>query len=83
MFSFELSAEHLEMKQWIHDFAEKRIRPAAQEWDEREETPWPLIQEAAEIGLYSVDFLQQIPPRLRLVVQETQEGPLGRVQLRH
>ena len=59
MVSFELSAEQLEMKQWIHDFAEKRIRPAAQEWDEREETPWPLIQEAAEIGIYSVDFLQQ------------------------
>src|ERR1035437_3367067 len=59
MVSFELSAEQLEMKQWIHDFAEKRIRPAAAEWDEREETPWPLIQEAADIGLYSVDFLQQ------------------------
>ena len=59
MVSFELSAEQLEVKQWIHDFAEKRIRPAAAEWDEREETPWPLIQEAADIGLYSVDFLQQ------------------------
>ena len=23
------------------------VRPAAAEWDEREETPWPLIQEAA------------------------------------
>src|ERR1700738_5292138 len=59
MVSFELSAEQLEMKQWVHDFAEKRIRPAAQEGDEREETPGPRIQEAAEIGLYSVDFLQQ------------------------
>ena len=36
-----------------------RRRRAAQEGDEREETPWPLIQEAAEIGLYSVEFLQQ------------------------
>jgi acyl-CoA dehydrogenase len=59
MVSFELSAEQLEMKQWIHEFAEKRIRPAAQEWDEKEEMPWPLIQEAAEVGIYSVDFLQQ------------------------
>jgi alkylation response protein AidB-like acyl-CoA dehydrogenase len=33
------------------------IRPAAQEWDEREETPWPIIQEAAKIGLYSFDFI--------------------------
>jgi alkylation response protein AidB-like acyl-CoA dehydrogenase len=59
MISFELSAEQLEMKQWIHEFAEKKIRPAASEWDEKEEMPWPLIQEAAEVGIYSVDFLQQ------------------------
>jgi acyl-CoA dehydrogenase len=59
MISFELSAEQLEMKQWIHEFAEKKIRPAAAEWDEKEEMPWPIIQEAAEVGIYSVDFLQQ------------------------
>jgi acyl-CoA dehydrogenase len=58
--SFELSAEQLEMRQWIHDFAAKELRPAAQEWDEREETPWPVIQKAAEVGIYSVEFLQQI-----------------------
>ena len=33
------------------------IRPAAPEWDEREETPWPIIEEAAKIGLYSLDFI--------------------------
>ncbi|MHB8509574.1 MAG: acyl-CoA dehydrogenase family protein [Candidatus Dormibacteria bacterium] len=60
MVSFELSAEQLEMKQWIHEFAAKELRPAAAEWDEREETPWPIIQKAAEVGIYSVDFLQQI-----------------------
>ncbi|MFI5068496.1 MAG: acyl-CoA dehydrogenase family protein, partial [Streptosporangiales bacterium] len=32
------------------------IRPAGAEWDEREETPWPILQEAAKIGLYSLDF---------------------------
>ncbi len=32
-----------------------RLRAAA-EWDEREETPWPIIEEAAKIGLYSLDF---------------------------
>ena len=31
------------------------IRPAASEWDENEQTPWPVIQEAAKIGLYSMD----------------------------
>src|SRR5271156_3871741 len=29
---------------------------AAAEWDEREQTPWPILQEAATIGLYSLDF---------------------------
>jgi alkylation response protein AidB-like acyl-CoA dehydrogenase len=35
------------------------IRPAAAEWDEREETPWPIIQEAAKVGIYSLDFYAQ------------------------
>ena len=33
--------------------------PAAAEWDEREETPWPVIQEAAKIGLYRFEALAQ------------------------
>jgi hypothetical protein len=44
------------MKGWVHEFARDVIRPAAAEWDEREETPWPIIEEAAKIGLYSLDF---------------------------
>lgn len=35
------------------------MRPAAAEWDEREETPWPIIQEAAKLGIYSLDFYAQ------------------------
>ena len=35
------------------------MRPAAEEWDEREEFPWPLVEEAAKIGLYSFDFFAQ------------------------
>jgi len=56
-FSLELNEDQLQIQQWIHDFAERVIRPAAHEWDEREETPWPIIQEAAKIGIYSLDFL--------------------------
>jgi alkylation response protein AidB-like acyl-CoA dehydrogenase len=44
------------MRKWVHEFAENVIRPAAAEWDEREQTPWPVIQEAAKVGLYSIDF---------------------------
>jgi acyl-CoA dehydrogenase len=36
------------------------VRPAAAEWDEREETPWPVIQEAAKIGLYGFEGIAQL-----------------------
>jgi alkylation response protein AidB-like acyl-CoA dehydrogenase len=55
-FSLELPPDLREMQDWIHDFAETVIRPAAAEWDEREETPWPILEEASKIGLYSLDF---------------------------
>ena len=55
-FSLELNEDQLQIQKWVHDFAENVIRPAAHEWDEREETPWPIIEEAAKIGLYSLEF---------------------------
>jgi alkylation response protein AidB-like acyl-CoA dehydrogenase len=55
-FSLALSDDLADMRKWVHEFAETVIRPAAAEWDEREETPWPVIQEAAKVGLYSLDF---------------------------
>jgi alkylation response protein AidB-like acyl-CoA dehydrogenase len=56
-FSLELDDDQLQLQKWVHDFAADVIRPAAREWDEREETPWPIIQEAANIGLYSWEFV--------------------------
>ena len=55
-FSLDLNEDQLQIQKWVHDFAEDVIRPAAHEWDEREETPWPIIEEAAKIGLYSMEF---------------------------
>ncbi|RZT83267.1 alkylation response protein AidB-like acyl-CoA dehydrogenase [Pseudonocardia sediminis] len=57
MFSFELSEEHRDLREWVHGFAADVVRPAAAEWDEREETPWPILQEAAKIELYSFETL--------------------------
>ncbi|MFC0625717.1 acyl-CoA dehydrogenase family protein [Kribbella deserti] len=54
-FSLELNDEQQEIRSWAHEFAASVMRPAAEEWDERETTPWPIIQEAAKIGLYSLD----------------------------
>jgi alkylation response protein AidB-like acyl-CoA dehydrogenase len=55
-FSLELNEDQLQIQKWVHDFAETVVRPAAEEWDEREEFPWPVVEEAAKIGLYSFDF---------------------------
>jgi acyl-CoA dehydrogenase len=57
MFSLELSEEHRDLRDWVHGFATDVIRPAAAEWDEREKTPWPILQEAAKIGLYGSETL--------------------------
>jgi acyl-CoA dehydrogenase len=58
-FSLELSEDQRDIRDWVHGFAEGVVRPAAAEWDEREETPWPIIQEAAKIGLYGFEALAQ------------------------
>jgi alkylation response protein AidB-like acyl-CoA dehydrogenase len=58
-FSLELSEDLRDMRGWVHDFAASVIRPAGSEWDEREETPWPILEEASKIGLYSLDFFAQ------------------------
>ncbi|WP_328862312.1 acyl-CoA dehydrogenase family protein [Streptomyces sp. NBC_00306] len=56
-FSFQLTEEQRDLRDWVHGFAADVVRPAASEWDEREETPWPVIQEAAKIGLYGFESL--------------------------
>src|SRR3989449_8479881 len=58
-FSLELSQDQKDVRDWVHGFAEQVVRPAAHEWDEREETPWPVIQEAAKIGLYGFEGIAQ------------------------
>jgi alkylation response protein AidB-like acyl-CoA dehydrogenase len=55
-FNLHLDDDQLQIQKWVHEFAADVVRPAAHEWDEREETPWPIIREAAKIGLYSFDF---------------------------
>ena len=71
-FSLQLSEDQLQLQKWVHDFAENEIRPAAEEWDEREEFPWPVVEKAAEIGLYSWEFMAEMmmndPTGLNLVL---------------
>ena len=58
-FDLELSPDLVHIRDWVHEFATDVIRPAAAEWDEREETPWPIIQEAAKVGVYSMEFFAE------------------------
>jgi alkylation response protein AidB-like acyl-CoA dehydrogenase len=54
--SFDLTEDQVELQKWVHEFAANVVRPAAAEYDEREAFPWDVLQEAAKIGLYSLDF---------------------------
>ena len=56
-FSLTLNDDQQQIRDWVHTFAADVIRPAAHEWDEREEFPWPVVQEAAKIGLYGFEFM--------------------------
>jgi alkylation response protein AidB-like acyl-CoA dehydrogenase len=81
-FSLELNEDQRTVQEWVRGFAADVMRPAAAEWDEREETPWPIIQEAAKVGLYSVEFFAEAnadPTGLRLpiIMEELFWGDAG------
>jgi acyl-CoA dehydrogenase len=77
---FQLSEDQIVTRKWAHEFAEKEIRPAAPEYDESEEFPWPVVKKAAEIGLYTLDFWTETVAQdqtgltLPIVMEETSWG---------
>lgn len=56
-FSMELNEDQKTLQDWLHGFAVNEMRPIAHEWDEREETPWEFIKQAAQLGVYGMDFM--------------------------
>jgi acyl-CoA dehydrogenase len=60
MIGFALNEEQVAAQKWVHEFAEKEIRPVASHYDETEEFPWPVVKKAAQIGLYGWDYYQMI-----------------------
>jgi alkylation response protein AidB-like acyl-CoA dehydrogenase len=56
-FSLDLTEDQRDLRDWVHGFAAEVVRPAAADWDAREETPWPIIGQAAKVGLYGFEFL--------------------------
>ena len=81
-FTLELTEDQQTLQKWLHEFSVNVIRPVASEWDEREETPWPVIQEAARAGIYSLDFFastwgDETGISLPLVMEELFWGDAG------
>jgi len=59
MIDFTLTDEQKAMQQMVHDFAEKEIRPRAEEYDESEEYPWDIVRKAAKLGLTNFGFPEE------------------------
>jgi alkylation response protein AidB-like acyl-CoA dehydrogenase len=51
---FELSEDHIMMRDAAREFTEKRIKPIAEEMDEKGEMPAELLAEAGELGYFGM-----------------------------
>lgn len=59
MIDFSLSEEQQMLRDWVHEFAEKEIRPVAAEYDEKEGMPWPVLNKAHEIGITTLSIPEE------------------------
>src|SRR5437868_3066848 len=59
MIAFELSDEQKDLRDSVHEFARDVIRPAAPEYDEKEETPWPIMEQARSLGLDTYSYPEE------------------------
>jgi acyl-CoA dehydrogenase len=59
-FSLELTPAQHDLVARVHKFAEEEIRPVAAHYDREEEFPWPVIERAAQEGLYNALFYRDL-----------------------
>jgi acyl-CoA dehydrogenase len=59
-FSLDLTDEHLALREKTHAFARDVIRPVAAQYDQAQEFPWPVLDEAARQGLYGWELYAQL-----------------------
>ena len=52
-------AQH-DLARRTHEFAEQIVRPVARDYDQRQEFPWPVLEEAASRGFYSPLFYRDL-----------------------
>ncbi len=60
MIGFTLTEEQLEMQAMYRRFAEEKIRPLAEEMDEKEEMNEGLLQELQEAGFFGIPFAEEL-----------------------
>lgn len=53
------AAQH-DLARRAHQFAESVIRPVALDYDQRQDFPWPVLEEAATLGFYSPLFYRDL-----------------------
>lgn len=53
------AAQH-DLARRAHEFAEQVVRPVAADYDQRQEFPWPVLEEAASRGFYSPLFYRDL-----------------------
>src|SRR4051794_15727720 len=51
-FDLELTDDQQQLREKCHTFSREVIRPVAAEYDREQELPWPVLEEAAQQGLY-------------------------------
>lgn len=59
-FDLTPSAAQHDLARRTHDFSEEVVRPVAMEYDQRQEFPWPVLEEAARRGFYSPLFYRDL-----------------------
>ena len=59
-FSLDLTPEQSELRARTHAFARDVIRPVAPEYDRAQEFPWPVLEQAAQEGLYGWELYAQL-----------------------
>ena len=55
---FQLTEEHLLIKQMVRDFAEKEIAPRAEEIDATDQFPADIFKRMGELGLLGIPFAE-------------------------
>ncbi|MCL5263984.1 MAG: acyl-CoA dehydrogenase family protein [Chloroflexi bacterium] len=57
--NFDLSEEHLALKQLVRDFAESEVAPVAEQLDEQAQFPYDLVKKMGLLGLTGLIFAKE------------------------